>query len=62
MPRKPLGKAQTFTKAELAKLAEVSAEDIERAKLAWRQDASAKGRDLLDAGDAEEESDGGDET
>jgi hypothetical protein len=35
--------------AELDKLAEVSPEDIERAKQSWRQHASPEFADLLDA-------------
>lgn len=48
MPDKRRQKTDT-TDAELDKLAEITPADIEDAKRAWRDDAPAAAKDLLDA-------------
>lgn len=49
MPSDPERIAQPFTDAELDALASVTPQDIERATLAWAQDAPPQYRDLLNA-------------
>lgn len=45
----PLGDVPEESDEELARLAEITPEDIEDAKMAWRRDASPRYRNLLDA-------------
>ena len=51
---RPRGKAIRWTEADLDRLAQVSPEDVEEAKVAYRKDAPTRYRDLLDAEPAEE--------
>lgn len=48
-PKVPLGKPLQLTDEELDILAEVTPEDIEKAKKFWRKNAPAKFKNLLDA-------------
>ena len=49
MPRDSKRVAPTFTDAQLDELIALALEDVERAKLAWRQDVPNAFRELLDA-------------
>ena len=47
--RKPMGKPIEWTEADIEKMSEVTPEDIEQAAERWREVASPKYKNLLDA-------------
>jgi hypothetical protein len=47
--RKPLGHLIPYTDAELDQLSQVTPQDIERAKVWWKENAPRKYKNLLDA-------------
>lgn len=47
--RVPLGKGLGWTEEDIDRLAEITPQDIEEAKAAWRRDAPPWARELLDA-------------
>lgn len=52
--RVPIGKPLEWSEEDLDALSEVSAQDITEAQAAWRKDAPADFRDLLDATPADD--------
>lgn len=47
--REVLGSARAWTEEQIAALAEISLQDVEQARQAWRRDAPTGYADLLDA-------------